>query len=170
MATRSSSVVQRLGSTRWASAILRVLHLQVIKISLSSPCSSARSHGDGVLRPVLHELWADNYCVYGARRLGKAARRACVACVCFITDVLSRVIVGWQVAGSWKSVEDVELATLGWVHWYNTARLPRLRSTHRFRDDVLRLPRDRPTPGRNPQARATVRLRTVHTPSIVKSP
>ena len=23
----------------------------------------------------------------------------------------------------WKSVEDVELATLSWVHWYNTARL-----------------------------------------------
>lgn len=25
--------------------------------------------------------------------------------------------------GPWKSVEDVELATLSWVHWYNTARL-----------------------------------------------
>ena len=25
--------------------------------------------------------------------------------------------------GPWKNVDDVELATLGWVHWYNTARL-----------------------------------------------
>lgn len=25
--------------------------------------------------------------------------------------------------GPWKSVEDAELATLGWVHWHNTARL-----------------------------------------------
>ncbi len=25
--------------------------------------------------------------------------------------------------GPWKSVEDVELATLGWVHWHNTERL-----------------------------------------------
>ena len=25
--------------------------------------------------------------------------------------------------GPWKTVEDVELATLGWVHWYNTERL-----------------------------------------------
>lgn len=25
--------------------------------------------------------------------------------------------------GPWKSVEEVELATLGWVHWHNTARL-----------------------------------------------
>jgi putative transposase len=25
--------------------------------------------------------------------------------------------------GSWKTVEDVELATLGWVHWHTTARL-----------------------------------------------
>jgi len=23
----------------------------------------------------------------------------------------------------WKTVEDVELATLGWVHWHNTIRL-----------------------------------------------
>ena len=23
----------------------------------------------------------------------------------------------------WKTVEDVELATLGWVHWHNTRRL-----------------------------------------------
>ena len=25
--------------------------------------------------------------------------------------------------GPWRTVEDVELATLGWVHWWNTARL-----------------------------------------------
>jgi transposase InsO family protein len=25
--------------------------------------------------------------------------------------------------GSWKTIEDVELATLGWVHWFNTERL-----------------------------------------------
>ena len=25
--------------------------------------------------------------------------------------------------GPWKSVEDVELATLSWVHWFNTERL-----------------------------------------------
>jgi len=25
--------------------------------------------------------------------------------------------------GPWKAVEDLELATLGWVHWHNTQRL-----------------------------------------------
>jgi putative transposase len=25
--------------------------------------------------------------------------------------------------GPWKTVEDVELAALGWVHWHNTSRL-----------------------------------------------
>jgi hypothetical protein len=25
--------------------------------------------------------------------------------------------------GPWRTVKDVELATLGWVHWHNTARL-----------------------------------------------
>ena len=25
--------------------------------------------------------------------------------------------------GPWRTVEDVELATLGWVHWWNTTRI-----------------------------------------------
>jgi putative transposase len=32
--------------------------------------------------------------------------------------------------GPWRSVDDVELATLSWVHWYNTERL------HGYLDDV----------------------------------
>jgi len=28
-----------------------------------------------------------------------------------------------ETQGSWRTVEDVELATLGWVHWWNTKRL-----------------------------------------------
>ena len=235
---------------------------------------SARTIRDGRLRPILRRLWEDNYCVYGARKRWKAARRAGhvvgrdqvarlmraegiegvrrgrrvrttrpdpgaprhpdlvrrdftattpnqlwvtdltyvptwagVAYVCFITDAYSRMIVGWRVAahmrttmvldaiemarwsrgthltglrchsdaGSqftslrygerlaeigavpsigtvgdsfdnalaetvngyykaeliygparsapWRTVEDVELATLGWVHWHNTIRL-----------------------------------------------
>lgn len=31
--------------------------------------------------------------------------------------------------GPWRTVEDVELATLGWVHWHNTSRL------HGYLDD-----------------------------------
>jgi len=32
--------------------------------------------------------------------------------------------------GPWRTIEDVELATLGWVHWHNNARL------HGYLDDV----------------------------------
>ena len=32
--------------------------------------------------------------------------------------------------GPWKTIEDVELATLGWVHWHNTSRL------HSYLNDV----------------------------------
>ena len=32
--------------------------------------------------------------------------------------------------GPWKTIDDVELATLGWVHWHNTDRL------HSYLDDV----------------------------------
>ena len=190
-----------------------------------SRAPSARACRDAVLGPALVQLWKDNYCVYGAHKLWKTARRAGhdvgrdqVArlmraagiegvYVCFITDAFSRMIVGWRVAsnmrttmvldaiemarwscgntlpglichsdagsqftsvrygerlaeigavpsigsigdsfdnalaetvngyykseliygpartGPWKTVEDVELATLSWVHWHNTARL-----------------------------------------------
>ena len=242
---------------------------------------SARAQRDAVLGPALLTLWEDNYRVYGARKLWRAARRAGhdvgrdqvarhmraagitgvrrgkrvrttkpdptaarhpdlvkrnftatapnqlwvtdltyvptwagVAYVCFLVDVFSRTIVGWRVAGNmrttmvldaiemarwsrgitlphlrchsdagsqftsirygerlaeigavpsigtvgdsydnalaetvngyykteliygparrgpWKTVEDVELATLGWVHWHNTSRL------HGYLDDV----------------------------------
>jgi putative transposase len=239
-----------------------------------SRAPSARAQRDAELSPVLVSLWEDNYRVYGARKLWKAAGRAghevgrdqvaqlmraagiCgarrgkrvkttkpdasaarhpdlvqrkftatapnqlwvtdltfvptwagVAYVCFIVDAYSRRIVGWRVAshmrtsmvldalemapwsrghllvgvtchsdagsqftsirygerlaeigavpsigsigdsfdnalaetvngydkaeliygparsGPWKTVEDVELATLGWVYWHNTDRL-----------------------------------------------
>ena len=35
----------------------------------------------------------------------------------------SELIHGPARTGPWKTVEDVELATLGWVYWHNTARL-----------------------------------------------
>ena len=236
------------------------------------PC--AREQRDAVMIPALVKIWQDNYRVYGARKLWKAAVRAGhdigrdqtarlmgiagiegarrgkrvrttrpalsgarhpdlvgrdftaaapnqlwvvdltfvatwagVAYVCFITDAFSRMVVGWRVAsnmrttmvldalemarwsrgitlpglrchsdagsqftsvrygerlaeigavpsigtvgdsydnalaetvnglyktelvygpargGPWKTVEDLELATLGWVHWHNTSRL-----------------------------------------------
>ena len=242
---------------------------------------SPRAQRDAVLGPALERLWEDNYKVYGARKLWKAARRAGhdvgrdqvarlmraagiegtrrgkrvkttrsdpaadrhpdlvqrkftagapnrlwvtdltfvptwagVAYVCFLIDAFSRMIVGWRVAshmrttmvldaiemarwsrgillpgltchsdagsqftsirygerlaeigavpsigsigdsfdnalaetvngyykaeliygpgrsGPWKTVEDVELATLGWVHWHNTYRL------HGYLDDL----------------------------------
>ena len=37
---------------------------------------AARAQRDAVLAPQLHKLWTDNFRVYGARKLWKAARRA----------------------------------------------------------------------------------------------
>ena len=37
---------------------------------------SARAERDAVMRPVVRQLWDDNYRVYGARKIWKAARRA----------------------------------------------------------------------------------------------
>jgi putative transposase len=38
--------------------------------------ASARALRDAVLGPALVQLWKDNYCVYGAHKLWKTARRA----------------------------------------------------------------------------------------------
>jgi putative transposase len=35
----------------------------------------------------------------------------------------AELIRGPARSGPWRTVEDVELATLGWVHWHNTSRL-----------------------------------------------
>ena len=32
--------------------------------------------------------------------------------------------------GPWRSIDDVELATLGWMHWWNTQRI------HGYLDDL----------------------------------
>ena len=42
----------------------------------------------------------------------------------------SELIYGPTRGGPWKTVEDVELATLGWVYWHNTSRL------HGYLNDV----------------------------------
>ncbi len=42
----------------------------------------------------------------------------------------AELIYGPARTGPWKTVEDVELATLGWVHWHNTARL------HSYLNDI----------------------------------
>jgi hypothetical protein len=77
----------------------------------------------------------------------------------------SELIYGPARTGPWKTIEDVELATLGWVHWHNTqppARLPQRPTAHRVRSHVLRYETDRPNPGRNPIARASIRTRVFH--------
>ena len=51
----------------------------------------------------------------------------------------AELIRGPTRVGPWKTVEDVELATLGWVHWHNTARL------HGYLGDVPPLSTSRPS-------------------------
>ena len=41
-----------------------------------SRIASARAQRDAVLGPIVRQLWEDNYRVYGARKIWKAARRA----------------------------------------------------------------------------------------------
>lgn len=54
--------------------VLRSAGLQVA-LSAYYGVPSARAQRDAVLGPALCQLWKDNYCVYGARKFWKAARR-----------------------------------------------------------------------------------------------
>lgn len=59
--------------------VLRGAGLQVAPSSyyaVKARPASPRSQRDAVLSPVLRRLWRENYSVYGARKLWKAARRA----------------------------------------------------------------------------------------------
>jgi putative transposase len=52
----------------------------------------------------------------------------------------SELIYGPARPRPWKTIEDVELATLGWMHWHNNQpppRLPRRRPARRVRSHLL---------------------------------
>jgi hypothetical protein len=71
----------------------------------------------------------------------------------------SELIYGPARTGPWKTAEDVELATLGWgplTQHQPAARLSQRHTASRVRSRVLRYGTDRPTPGRNPIARASI--------------
>jgi len=56
--------------------------------------------------------------------------------------------------GPWKTVEEVELATLGWVHWHNTQRL------HGYLGDLPPIEFEELTPSDKPSIRRCYRSRS----------
>ncbi len=60
----------------------------------------------------------------------------------------------------WRTVDDVELATLGWVHWWNNERLHSY-CGHGVRGP-LHSPTDRPTPGWKPTNNVSTKPRANH--------
>jgi putative transposase len=40
-----------------------------------------------------------------------------------VLDRGSSALIDFLHPSPWRTIEDVELATLGWVHWWNTTRL-----------------------------------------------
>ena len=69
----------------------------------------------------VRRIHQENYSVYGIRRMWHAMRDG--------TRAETRWRDGWRSAELicskriWESVREVELATMGRVHWWNTARL-----------------------------------------------
>ena len=67
----------------------------------------------------------------------------------------TELIRGPTRTGPWRTVDDVELATLGWVRCHNTSRLHGyLHDRPPAEFEAIFYETDRPTPGRNPIARA----------------
>ena len=61
---------------------------------------AARAVNDAVVTPELVTLWADNYCVYGVRKLWKAARRAGIE---IGRDQTGRLVRGGAIEGESRS-------------------------------------------------------------------
>jgi transposase InsO family protein len=106
-------------------------------------------------------------------RVENAMGKHALALLAALDNALAETVNGYYKAeliygparrGPWKTVEDVELATLGWVHWHNTGRLHGYLDdlpARRVRGHLLGYETDRPTPGRNPIARVSIRSRAI---------
>ncbi len=73
----------------------------------------------------------------------------------------AELIYGPARTGPWKTVDDVELATLSWVLWHKTRLHGYLNDLPPTEGHLLRYETDRPTPGRNPIARASSRTSAI---------
>ena len=99
--------------------------------------------------PALHRL--------GRRQLRKENALAETVNGLYKTELIRR-------RGPWRNVDDVELATLGWVHWFNTTRLhaaPRRCPTGGVRSRLLPSARNHRA-GWNPITRASIKPRALH--------
>ena len=73
-------------------------------------------------------------------------------------------------ANGWDDVDELELATLSWVHWFNHQRLGgHCNDTPpaEFDSSVLRCPTRRPRRRWNPIARVSIRPRAVQTQGVL---
>ena len=75
-------------------------------------------------------------------------------------------VYGPDAPTAWDDVDELELATLSWVHWFNARPPPRplrRRPARRVRSSVLRCPTNRPNRGWKPITRVSIRARAVQT-------
>ena len=74
-------------------------------------------------------------------------------------------------ATGWDDVDELELATLSWVHWFNerpAARTLRRRAPGRVRSRVLRCHRDTQRSALKPNHRASIKPRAIQRGPIVR--
>ncbi|ETZ45508.1 putative transposase for insertion sequence element IS629 [Mycobacterium avium MAV_120709_2344] len=83
----------------------------------------------------------------------------------------TELIYGPARSGPWKTVEDVELATLGWCTGTTPAACTATSATYHRRSSKPRstMPNGATNPGRNPIARASGKPRAIHIVSDTES-
>ena len=128
----SDAFSRRIGGWRTAANMLTALPLDALEMALWTRSRQGRAGADGRLDGLIHHSDAGRQYV-SIRYSNRLADAGAVASIGSVGDSYDNAqaesLIGLYKAecvrrdGPWRGVDDLELATLGWVHWFNHARL-----------------------------------------------
>lgn len=123
---------RRIVGWRTAGNMLTALPLDALEMALWTRGREGHSGNDGRLDGLVHHSDAGRQYV-SIRYSDRLADAGAIASIGSVGDSYDNAqaesLIGLYKAecvrrdGPWRGPEDLELATLGWVHWFNTARL-----------------------------------------------
>jgi putative transposase len=148
---------RRIVGWRTASSMPTELPLDALEMALWTRARAGQSPLDGLIH---HSDAGSQYtAIRYAERLADAGAVASIGTVGDSYDnAMAESVIGLYKTecvrhdGPFRTVDDLELATLGWVHWFNTARLHsalNYRTPIEYEQDYYRQndPRQQPLPG-----------------------
>ena len=104
--------------------------LEMARWSRGTMLEGLIAHSDAGSQVHVHPLWGTTDRVGAVPSIGSIGDSFDNALAEATNSLYKTELIRGPGQGPWKNVDDVELATLAWVHWYNTERL------HGYLNDV----------------------------------